>query len=54
MYYYVQPIIFIELPDFVVPVNDKLPSTQTNSVKEDGENYSPSGIFIGYRNGGLA
>ena len=48
-YYYVEPIIFIEVPDVVVPIIDTLPSTQTNSAKEDGEmeeeNYSPSEMF---------
>ena len=50
MYYYVQPIIFIDVPDVLVPIIDTLPiSTLVNSGKEDGEiaqdNYSPSEMF---------
>ena len=50
MYYYVQPIIFIDVPDVLVPIIDTLPiSTLANSGKEDGEiaqdNYSPSKMF---------
>ena len=53
-YYYVQPIIFIEVPNFVVPTFNTLPSTQTNSAKEDGEiaqeNYSPPEMFQDLKN----
>ena len=50
MFYYVQPIIFIDVPDVLVPIIDTLPiSTLVNSGKEDGEiaqdNYSPSEMF---------
>ena len=38
----------------VVPIIDTLPSTQTNSAKEDGEiaqeNYSPSEMFEDIKN----
>ena len=53
-YYYVERIIFIEVPDVLVPIIDTLPSTQTNSAKEDGEmeeeNYYPSEMFQDLKN----
>ena len=46
--------IFIEVPDVVVPIIDTLPSTQTNSAKEDDEiaqeNYSPYEMFQDLKN----
>ena len=48
-YYYVKLIISIQVPTALVPIIDTLPSTKTNSAKEDGEiteeNYSPSEMF---------
>ena len=53
-YYYVQPIIFIEAADVVVPMIDTFQSTQTNSAKKDGEIaqkiYSPSEMFQDLKN----
>ena len=42
-------LFFIKVPDVVVPIIDTIPSTQTNSAKEDGEiaqeNHSSSEMF---------
>ena len=48
-YYYVELMIFIEVPDVKVLIIDTLTSTQTNIVEEDGEiaqeNYSTSAML---------
>ena len=54
MHYYVKRIIFIQVLGVVVPIIDTLPSTQTNSGKEDSEiaqeNYSPSEMLQDLKN----